>query len=69
MAFHYNSQNSIEPLWTRITTFSQFGGAVAIGPGGNLYAVGSNELAIINPNDGSTIRSVPFLFVNRCSLC
>jgi outer membrane protein assembly factor BamB len=67
MAFHYNSQNSIEPLWTRITPFSQFGGAVAIGPEGNLYAVGSNEFAIIDPNDGSTIRSVPFLFVNGCT--
>jgi len=67
MGFHYNSQNSIELLWTRITPFSQFGGAVAIGPDGNLYAVGSNELAIIDPNDGSTIRSVPFLFVNGCT--
>jgi hypothetical protein len=67
MAFHYNSQDSIEPLWTRITPFSQSGGAVAIGPEGNLYAVGSNELAIIDPNDGSTIRSVPFLFVNGCT--
>ena len=67
MAFHYNSQNSIEPLWTRITPFGQFGGAVAIGPEGNLYAVGNNEIAIINPNDGSTIRSVPFLFVNGCT--
>jgi hypothetical protein len=67
MAFHYNSQDSIKPLWTRITPFSQFGGAVAIGPEGNLYAVGSNELAIIDPNDGSTIRSVPFLFVNGCT--
>jgi len=66
-AFHYNSQNSIEPLWTRITPFSQFGGAVAIGPEGNLYSVGSDELAIIDPNDGSTIRSVPFLFVNGCT--
>ena len=67
MAFHYNSQDSIEPLWTHTTPFSQFGGAVAIGPEGNLYAVGSNELAIIDPNDGSTIRSVPFLFVNGCT--
>jgi hypothetical protein len=67
LAFHYNSQNSIEPLWTRITPFSQFGGAVAIGPEGNLYAAGSNELAIIDPNDGSTIGSVPFLFVNGCT--
>ena len=30
MAFHYNSQDSIEPLWTRTTPFSQFGGTVAI---------------------------------------
>jgi hypothetical protein len=35
---------------------------VAIGPEDHLYCVGSDELAIINPNDGSTIRSVPFLF-------
>jgi hypothetical protein len=40
---------------------------VALGSNGNLYSVGSNELAIINPNDGSTIKSVPFLFVNGCS--
>lgn len=40
---------------------------MAIGPGGNLYAVGSNELAVIDPNDGSTIRSVPFLFINGCT--
>jgi outer membrane protein assembly factor BamB len=66
MAFHYNSQDSIEPLWTRITPLSQQGGTVAIGPEGNLYAVGSNELAIIDPNDGSTIQSVPFLFGNGC---
>jgi hypothetical protein len=67
MAFHYNSQDSIEPLWTRVTTLSQFGGAMAIGPEGNLYSVGSNELAIIDPNDGSTIQSVPFLFDNGCN--
>ena len=67
MAFHYNSQTSIDPLWTRITPYSQFGGAVAIGPEGNLCSVGSDELAIIDPNDGSTIRSVPFLFANGCT--
>ena len=67
MAFHYNSHDSIEPLWTRTTAFSQFGGTVAIGPEGNLYSVGSNEFAIIDPNDGSTIQSVPFLFVNGCN--
>jgi len=67
MAFHYNSHDSIKALWTRITPFSQFGGAVAIGPEGNLYAVGSNQLAIIDPHNGSTIRSVPFLFVNGCT--
>jgi len=69
MAFHYNSQNSIDLLWTRTTPFSQFGGAVAIGPEGNLYSVGSDELAIIDPNDGSTIRRVPFLFgtFNGCT--
>jgi outer membrane protein assembly factor BamB len=67
MAFHYNSHDSIEPLWTRITSLSQIGGTVAIGPEGNLYSVGSNELAIIDPNDGSTIQSVPFLFANGCN--
>jgi outer membrane protein assembly factor BamB len=67
MAFHYNSQNSIEPLWTRITPLSQEGGTVAIGPEGNLYSVASNELAIIDPNDGSTIQSVPFPFLFGCS--
>ena len=67
MAFHYNSQDSIEPLWTRITPFIQKGGTVAIGPEGNLYSVGSNELVIIDPSDGSTIQSVPFLFVNGCT--
>ena len=60
-AFHYNSHDSIEPLWTRVTPVGQFGGTVAIGPEGNLYSVGSNELAIIDPNDGSTIKSVPYL--------
>ena len=67
MAFHYNSHDSIEPLWTRTTPYSQFGGTVAIGPEGNLYSVGSNKLAIIDPNDGSTIQSVPFPFVNGCN--
>jgi hypothetical protein len=69
MAFHYDSQNSIDLLWTRTTPFSQFGGAVAIGPEGNLYSVASDELAIIDPNDGSTIRSVPFPFdkFNGCT--
>jgi hypothetical protein len=67
MAFHYNSQDSIELLWTRITPFNQSGGPVAVGLEGNLYSVGSNELAIIDPSDGSTIQSVPFLFGNGCS--
>lgn len=61
-AFHYSSQDSIEPLWTRVTPLGQYGGTVAIGQEGNLYSVSSNELAIIDPNDGSTIQSVPFLF-------
>ncbi|MEO8440731.1 MAG: PQQ-binding-like beta-propeller repeat protein [Spartobacteria bacterium] len=66
-AFHYNSNDSIELLWTRVTPFNQSGGMVAIGSDGNLYAVGSGEIAIIDPNDGSTIKSIPFPFVNGCT--
>lgn len=62
IAFHYNIQDSIEPLWTRVTRLGQFGGTVAVGQEGNLYSVAGNELAIIDPNDGSTIQSVPYLF-------
>ena len=40
---------------------------IAIGLEGSLYAVGSGEVAIINPDDGSTVRSIPFPFVNGCN--
>lgn len=66
-AFHYTSNNSIELLWTRTTPFNQSGGMVAIGSNDNLYAVGSGEIAIINPDDGSTVKSIPFPFINGCT--
>ena len=66
-SFHYNSNDSIELLWTRTTPFNQFGGMVAIGSDDSLYAVGSSEIAMINPDDGSTLKSVPFLFINGCT--
>jgi hypothetical protein len=62
-AFHYNSHDSIEPLWTRVTPIGQTGGTVAIGAEGNIYSVASNEIAVIDPSDGSTIKSVPYLDV------
>jgi len=60
-AFHYTSNDLIELLWIRTTPFNQFGGMIAIGSNDRLYAVGSGEIAIINPDNGSTITSIPFL--------
>ena len=40
---------------------------VVIGADDNLYAVGSGEIAIIDPNDGTTINSIPFSFINGCT--
>lgn len=65
-AFRYNNNSSIQLLWTRTTPYVQFGGTVTIGPDDNLYVVGSGEIAILNPDDGSTIKSIPFPFVNGC---
>jgi len=66
-AFHYDGNDSIDLLWTSTTPMDQFGGMPAIGPDDNLYVVRSGEIAILRPDDGSTLKSIPFPFVNGCS--
>lgn len=67
LAFHYDNNNAIQLLWTYSTSYVQFGGAVALGADGSIYVVAGGELAVLDPTDGSTIRSVPFPFVNGCT--
>jgi hypothetical protein len=62
MAFHYNSQDSIEPLWRRTTPSASLVARWRLVRRVIFIPSASDELAIIDPNDGSTIRSVPFLF-------
>jgi hypothetical protein len=64
LAFHYGGNDAIDLLWTRSTAFSQLFGRVAVGENGNIYIVSGDELAIVDPNDGSTIQSVPIPFSN-----
>lgn len=66
-AFRYDGNDSIHLLWTSTTPLDQFGGMVAIGPDDHLYVVRSGEIAILRPDDGATLRSIPFPFVNGCS--
>jgi hypothetical protein len=65
-AFHYDGNDSINLLWTRTTPLDQFGGMPAIGPD-RLYVVRSGELAMLDPDDGATLKAVPFPWVNGCS--
>jgi hypothetical protein len=66
-AFRYDGNAAIQLLWTIETPLEQFGGMLAIGPQGLLYAVRSDEVAVLDPDDGSTLKSVPFPFANGCS--
>jgi hypothetical protein len=66
-AFHYDGNDSIQLLWTSSTPLVQSGGMLAIGPNDNLYLVRSGELAVLDPDDGSTLKSIRFPFVNGCS--
>lgn len=67
LAFHYGGQDAITHRWTKTTPLDQHGGMVALGPDGSLYLVRSGELAVLRPEDGSTLKSLPFPFRNGCS--
>lgn len=67
LAFHYDNNDAIQLLWTHSTSYVQVGGAVALGADGSIYVVAGSELAMLDPADGSTIRSIPFSFVNGCT--
>ncbi|MBM3985016.1 MAG: hypothetical protein FJ296_04895 [Planctomycetes bacterium] len=66
-AFRYDGQDAISPLWTKETPLQQYGGLLAIGPDDRLYVVRSGEIAVLDPDDGSTLKSLPFPYANGCS--
>jgi hypothetical protein len=66
-AFRYDGQDAIRLLWTTDTPLEQYGGLLAIGPDDLLYVVRSGEIAVLDPDDGSTRRSLPFPYANGCS--
>lgn len=66
-AFRYDGQASISQLWTNDTPLDQYGGMVTIGPDDLLHVVRSGEIAVLDPDDGSTLKSVPFPYANGCS--
>ncbi|MEO6871017.1 MAG: PQQ-binding-like beta-propeller repeat protein [Chthoniobacterales bacterium] len=67
LAFHYDNNNAIQLLWTYSTSYVQFGGSVALGADGSIYVVAGRKLAVLDPADGSIIRSVSFPFQNGCT--
>ena len=64
LAFHYDGNDSIQLLWTRSNPLHQLGGGVAIGDDGTIYVIGSDEIALVDPEDGSTMQSIVFPFAN-----
>jgi PQQ-like domain len=64
LAFHYDGNDSIQLLWTRSKPLHQLGGGVAIGDDDTIYVVGSDEIALVDPDDGSTRQSIVFPFAN-----
>ena len=65
--FHYEDNDHIFLVWQIAEPTSYAGGTVAIGPNGDVYDVNTNEIAEINPADGSTLRTIPGSFVNGCT--
>lgn len=63
-AYHYQSNDEITLLWQRSGAVVDGAGSAAIGVSGNVYVAANDQISEINPDDGSTLRTIPGSFAN-----